>query len=112
LLEDWEEDAMADNKKPPKLPYKDLPNLSETYADGVDLITFNSRALTTVFTVNRYDEPKPSRIPTGVRVPAVRLVLDANAFIELYNQLSVIVEGLAQQGILKREETGSSVTLQ
>lgn len=94
---------MSEKKSPPKLPYKDLPALSETYADGFEGIMFNGRAATLVLTVNRFDEPKPPKPMSGVRVPVVRLVMDANCFIETYNQLHRLVQALAAQGVLQLE---------
>ncbi|MEA3003742.1 MAG: hypothetical protein QOH81_2530 [Sphingomonadales bacterium] len=103
---------MQDKKSPFRLPYKDIVGVAETYADSVESIVFHGNTLGVILTVSRFEEPKPPRPPSGARVPAVRLVMSANGFIELYNKLHQLVSGLAAQGILTMEGQEAKPTVQ
>jgi hypothetical protein len=103
---------MSEKKSLPKLPYKDLPGVAETFADSVEHIVFRNGTLNIVLTASRFDEPKPPRAPSGVRVTSARLVLDSGGFIELYNKLHQLVTGLAAQGILTIEGQEAKPTMQ
>jgi hypothetical protein len=84
-------------------PYKDLPQVAETFADGIHLMTFNGQYAHLTLTVNRPDEPKPPKKPTGHKATAARLVLTPNLLVTLHNQLSQLMAALEQSGAVKRE---------
>lgn len=87
-----------------KLPYKDLPNVPEIFADGLELITFNGQFAKVTLTVDRMDEPRPgNKKPTGNKVTAARLVLSPNAVIDLHNRMSQLIAVLEQSGVVKRQ---------
>lgn len=95
-----------------KLPYKDILSVAETYADGCHSVMFNGQVAHIVLTVDRPDEPKPPRPLTGNKVTAVRLVMDANGFIETYNQMHRLISALEAQGLIQREGTTAKRTMQ
>ena len=92
-------------------PYKDLPNVAETFADGIQLVQVDSSTLRILFTVSRTDDVKPGR-PHGNKVTAARLVLPLPAFADLYNQLESMVTALEQRGLLQREGQSLKTTVQ
>lgn len=86
-----------------KLPYKDLPNIAETFIDGVHLMTFNGQFANLILTANRMDEPHPgNKKPTGAKVTAERLVLSPDAILDLHNRMSQLIAVLEQQGVVQR----------
>ena len=97
-----------------KLPFdhaftaKDDPTVKETYADGVGLIVIHSGTARLALTVSRADEPKPNRKgpPTGQKVIAARLVMPLSGLADLYNKLDQLMNGLAQEGLVHREQDG------
>jgi hypothetical protein len=87
-----------------ELPYKDLPQVVETYADGLGQTNFNGRSAHITLTVKRYAPPHPPRPLTGDRVTAARLVLDADAVVDLYNELYRMMHTLEQHGLIRLSE--------
>jgi len=83
--------------------FKDNPDVRETFADGVHLVTVDGSTLKIDLTVSRSDPPKTgNKTPTGNNVIAVRLVMPLPALATLYNQLDQMVRGLEAQGLLHR----------
>jgi hypothetical protein len=90
---------------PPQFQFVDLPELSETFADHVRMISFDGQTLRIEFCVSRVDQPATQGgPPTGRRYPACRLVLSSGATLELMNQLQRITASLIQQGVLKAQQ--------
>lgn len=85
------------------LPYKDLPSVPEVFVDGMHLMIWNGQFAHLTLTVNRMDEPKGQKKPSGTRATAARLVLSPNAVIEIHNKLSQLIAMLEQSGVVKRE---------
>ncbi|MGO9379944.1 MAG: hypothetical protein ACLPN1_03850 [Dissulfurispiraceae bacterium] len=86
------------------ISYVDLPELSETFADSIQLILFDGQSARIEFCVTRMDEPKPPKPPTARKYPVCRLVLTPEAALQLFNQLQTIVTGMQKQGLIKRIE--------
>jgi len=84
--------------------YIDLPDVSETFADSVGLVTFDGQSARIELCVTRMDMPQTPKKPTGRRYPVCRMVMPPDAFIGLYNSLENLIRGLEQQGVLKRGE--------
>jgi len=89
--------------QPPQFQYVDRPDVAETFADHVRMMTFDGQTLRIEFCVSRVDQPSPQGPPTGKRYPSCRLVLSTGATLELMNQLQRITASLVQQGVLKAE---------
>jgi hypothetical protein len=51
--------------------------------------------------VNRFAPPHPPRPLTGERVAAARLALDADAVIDLFNELGRMLRMLEAQGLVR-----------
>lgn len=91
-------------ESPPRLwrpPYKDLPGVSENYADGLGQTIFNGRTAQITFTVNRYAPPHRPRPLGGERVTAARLALDTDVVIDLFNELGRMLRTLEAQGLIR-----------
>jgi hypothetical protein len=89
--------------QPPQFTFVDLPELAETFADHVRMISFDGQTLRIEFCVSRVDQVKPDAPATGHRYPCCRLVLSTGATLELMNQLQRITTSLVQQGVLKAQ---------
>ena len=84
--------------------FKDNPTITETFADGVHLITVDGSNAKITFTASRSDPPKPgNKAPTGAKVVTARLVLSAPALTALFNQLQQLMAGMEQMGVIQRE---------
>ncbi|MGQ0588117.1 MAG: hypothetical protein ACT4N8_01120 [Sphingosinicella sp.] len=81
-------------------PYKDVPGVTETFADGVHLVSVNATTTTIILTVSRADAPRPAHqgSPSGEKVTAARLVLPTAAFLDLYNRMHRLVTEFQQRG--------------
>ena len=96
-----------------KLPYKDIPAIAETYVDGFGSMQADDDGVRVTLTVSRPDPPKKgAKGITGYNGTAVRLQMPLRTMLELHTQLSGMIDGLIQQGILKGEPTGALKTLQ
>ena len=80
-----------------KIEFVDLPELSETFADGIEKFTFDGNTLRVTFTITRLDETKPPAPPSGLRYPACRLVIPVTTANDLYNRLGQLVELIKQR---------------
>jgi hypothetical protein len=83
-----------------EISYQDLPDVSETFADSVEKISFDGQSWRVEFCITRMNEPRPPII-SGKKYPACRLVLTPNAGIDLANKLKGIVEQMEKQGLIK-----------
>lgn len=88
---------------PPKIEisYLDLPDVSETFSDSIEKISFDGQSWRFEFCVTRMDEPRPPII-SGKKYPACRLVLTPNAGIDLANKLKGMIEAMEKQGLIKQ----------
>ena len=89
--------------QPPQFTFVDRPDLAETFADHVRMISFDGQTLRIEFCVSRVDQVKQDAPPTGHRYPSCRLVLSTAASLELMNQRQRITASWVQQGVLKAE---------
>lgn len=88
---------MATKQKPSDLlTYVNRPEISETYADGLHLMTFDGVAVKAELVVYRFDLPNPPNPPSGRKITAARLVLSAEAAEALLKGLSQIAAGVQQ----------------
>ena len=81
--------------------YIDRPDVIETFADFVQRIQFDGQTLRIEFGITRMDDVKQGAPLTGRRYPACRLVLPANAAIELINKMQQTGAALQQAGLVK-----------
>ena len=87
-----------------KYQYVDRPDIPETFADFVHRIQFDGQTLRFEFCVTRIeDQPASGGAPVGTRYPACRLVLSANAAVDLMNKMQQITASLIKAGILKAD---------
>jgi len=82
--------------------YVDLPEVSETFVDHLQTILFDGTTLRLELCVTRMEEPRPPNPMTATRYPTCRLVMPAPAMLELYNQLTGLIRGLEEQGVLTK----------
>ena len=81
----------------PQIHFVDRPEVSETFADSIKVISFDGQTMRIEFCVTRMDEPKPPVPPTGRQYPVCRLVLAPNAGLQLqatlicYNRASSLL---------------------
>ena len=97
-------------KKPetPKLTYDDRPHLLETFADNVQRMTFDGRTLRIEFCVARHDDPQGEKARTGKSIPVVRLILDLDGAVDLFNKINSLQAALENAGVIRKTETTSS----
>ena len=84
------------------MPYKDLPEVAEIFADKFCLIHFNGQVFHIELAVSR---PTPTDQPGEFSIthyPAVRLVLTATCAAQLRDSISNLLAQLAESGVIKR----------
>jgi hypothetical protein len=79
----------------------DRPEVTETFADSITNVTFDSQTLRLELAVTRLDDVKPNTPLTGRRYPACRLVLSPSAALDLINRVQQIATATTQAGTLK-----------
>lgn len=83
------------------LRYEDRPELAETFADNVQRMTFDGRTLRIEFCTVRMDDPDPKAGKrTGKSVPVVRLVLDLDGAVDMFNKMNSLQAALTNQGVI------------
>ena len=83
------------------LRYQDRPELAETFADAVQNLTFDGRTLRLEFCVARLDDPDPkAKTRTGRSVPVVRLVLDLDGAVDMFNKVNSLQAALESRGVI------------
>lgn len=95
-------------KKPttPTLTYEDRPELLETFADNVQRMTFDGRTLRIEFCVARKDDPPPGQQPrNGKSIPVVRLILDLDGAVDLFNKINNLQAALENAGVIRKTPT-------
>lgn len=86
------------------LRYEDRVDLTETFADNVQRMSFDGRTLRVEFCVARMDEAEPkTKKKTGRAVPVVRLVLDLDGAVDLFNKVNSLQAAMQQIGVIKSE---------
>lgn len=85
-----------------QLQYVDRPDVSETYVDLLEKVFVNGPLVRLEFCVNRMNEPKPPKPPTGKKITASRLVMPLPALLQMADQINKVVKALEQQGVIKR----------
>ena len=89
---------------PIELRYEDRLDLVETFADNVQRMSFDGRTMRIEFCVQRADEPDPkARQKTGRAVPVVRLVLDLEGAVDLFNKINSLQAAMQNLGVIKTE---------
>ncbi len=89
---------------PMDLRYVDRPDLVETFADNVQRMSFDGRTMRIEFCVRRADEPDPkAKGKTGRAVPVVRLVLDLDGAVDLFNKINSLQAAMQNLGVIKTE---------
>ena len=85
-----------------KIVYVDRPELFETFSDSAEKVSFDGTVWRIEFCVTRLEESKPP-IVSGKRHPACRMVLTANAGLQLYDRLKGLVSVLEKRGMLRQK---------
>src|SRR5690349_952888 len=93
--------APAANAKP-VLKYEDRPDLLETFADNVQRMTFDGRTLRIEFVVHRPNEVAEGAQATTRSIPIVRLVLDLDGAVDLFNKINSLQSALERQGVIRK----------
>ena len=93
---------MADDEgREPKLRYEDVPDLMETFADGIGQWYFDGTTLRVEFLVSRFDQGAGrASARTGRRRPVCRMVLTAPAAVEMINRCRQLSAALEKAGVL------------
>jgi hypothetical protein len=84
----------------PKLVYVDRPEITETFADGLETVVFDGMSVRMEFVVNRLDPANSHVAATGRKVTAARLVLPIAGVMNLASQLNALLAALGEQGAL------------
>jgi len=91
------------------LRYEDRAELVETFADNVQRMTFDGRTLRVEFCVARMDEPDAkAKKRTGRAVPVVRLVLDLDGAVDLFNKINSLQAAMESRGVIKTSPRGKA----
>ncbi len=95
---------MANKKsETPTLTYSDRPELLETFADNVQRMTFDGRTLRIEFCVARRDDPVAGQqAKSGKSVPVVRLILDLDGAVDLFNKINSLQAALENAGVIRK----------
>jgi hypothetical protein len=91
-------------KKPetPPLTYEDRPDLLETFADNVQRMTFDGRTLRIEFCVARREDPVSGKPRAGKSIPVVRLILDLDGAVDLFNKINSLQAALENAGVIRK----------
>lgn len=94
----------AKTEAPMELRYEDRLDLVETFADNVQRMSFDGRTMRIEFCVRRADEPDgKAKGKTGRAVPVVRLVLDLEGAVDLFNKINSLQAAMQNLGVIKTE---------
>ena len=84
-----------------ELRYEDRPDLSETFADTVQRMTFDGRTLRIEFCAVRMDDPDAkAKKRTGKSVPVSRIVLDLDGAVDMLNKMNSLQAALQNRGVI------------
>jgi hypothetical protein len=87
---------------PPALAYDDRPDLLETFADNVQKMTFDGRTLRIEFCVARREDPVGDKPRGGKSIPVVRLILDLDGAVDLFNKINNLQAALENAGVIRK----------
>jgi hypothetical protein len=76
--------------------YVDRPEVSESFADSVNAVSFDGQTLRIEFGVTRFDHVSSQRPTSGRRYPATRVVLTRGAAMEMINRLQQMATAITQ----------------
>jgi hypothetical protein len=99
--------AMADSKS----GYVERAEVAETFADHCERVIFDGQTLRVELAVTRYGEPTADKRASAQRTTACRLVMTPQAALQLHEQLTRVVAGMEEKGLLKKR-TGAATTRQ
>lgn len=95
---------MQSSRRPlraPTMRYVDRPEIQETIADSLRVLTFDGHSLRLELCVNRMDPPDRPTEPSGSQVTVCRLVLSLPLAIDLTKKLEQLENTLKASGHLK-----------
>ena len=93
---------MATKKpEPSALIYEDRRELLETFADNVQRMTFDGRTLRIEFCVARRDDVT-DKDKGGRSIPVVRLILDLDGAVDLFNKINSLQAALENAGVIRK----------
>jgi hypothetical protein len=88
---------------PNVVPYIDLPDVREIFADNVRVMMFNDGVLRMELTVTRTGEfNSPTAQPQGRAYPAARLAITTTAALQMHGHLTRMLDSLEKQGLIHR----------
>ncbi|MDP1630617.1 MAG: hypothetical protein Q8L66_04275 [Caulobacter sp.] len=91
------------------LRYEDRADIVETFADNVQRMTFDGRTLRVEFCVARMDDPDAkAKKRTGRAVPVMRLVLDLDGAVDMFNKMNNLQAALESRGVIKTSPKAAS----
>jgi hypothetical protein len=97
-------DKPATSRPALSIKYADLPELSETFVDSVNSVSFDGQTLRIEFGVTRFDQTTAQQPTSGRRYPACRLVLTRTAALEMIGRLQQMATAITQAGQAKPAE--------
>jgi hypothetical protein len=101
---------MAKKPEAPTLTYDDRPHLLETFADNVQRMTFDGRTLRIEFCVARRDDPiAGQQSKTGKSIPVVRLILDLDGAVDLFNKINSLQAALENAGVIRKSAPAAAI---
>ena len=83
-----------------KISYIDRPDVTETFADTLERVSFDGQSWRLEFCVTRMDDKKEEVFP-GRKYPVSRLALTVNAGLELASKMQQIIALMEKRGTLK-----------
>jgi len=86
----------------PQLTYVDRPEISETYADSLWRVTFNSMHLRMEFAVSRLDEPRQGQPVEGKAVTSCRVIMPLSGMIDMVGKLQTIMVQLQEARAIRQ----------
>ena len=94
-----------------KSGYVDRAEVAETFADHCERVVFDGQTLRVELAVTRYGEPTADKRASTLRTTACRLVMTPPAALQLHEQLTRVVAGMEEKGLVKKR-TSTATTRQ
>ena len=91
------------------VPYINLSDVHEIFADNVRVMAFNDGVLRVELTVQRHDEINPPATPKARAYTAARLAITANAALQMHSHLTGMLDSLEKQGLIHRSAVNTAV---
>lgn len=102
---------MPPRVKQDEVPYRDVQEIPEHYADHLQTISLSGQVVTLTFSVTRVEQAGVDNARHLARYTSSRLVLPTTAFLDLYSKITRLMNMLETQGALKHRPT-SPTTIQ